>query len=106
MKSFSEFIKSPEASSGFEGDVLYGSTGDAVAIKNSFEVQPHTHAYYIDKNSGLGRTTKGGLDGHVHLINGEVVDGVGDHYHKLNDPIAVCRTFGEFDDEASGIKLV
>lgn len=82
----------------FPGSVLYGSTSESIPNKAQFQVPPHRHHYYMDKNSSLGHTDKAGIDGHMHLIiDGKII--AGDHYHTLEDAQGSCQSFNEIEDQ-------
>lgn len=99
---FSNFIREANEE---DGDIEYGITSKPISLIADHSVPDHVHHYYIYKDCKLGRTTVGGPDGHMHLIDGDETDGTGDHYHKLNKPEKLCRLFGEFDEESSGITI-
>ena len=82
----------------FPGSILYGSTSEAEPITDKCTVDPHRHHYYVDKYSGLGKTDRAGIDGHMHLvINNEII--AGNHRHTLEEPQGSTTSINNLEDQ-------
>lgn len=82
----------------FPGSILYGSTSEAEPITDKCTVDPHRHHYYVDKYSGLGKTDRAGVDGHMHLvINNEII--AGNHRHTLEEPQGSTTSINNLEDQ-------